>query len=130
MGAFRATRQEITARTVTSFLLFSPDFPRSVRYCIDQVDAALHRISGTSRGTYSNESERECGMMLCKLNFGKPEDVLEEGLHLFLDEIQAKLNKIAEEIFETYVLMPERIVTKLPEAPSLSAIQPIQEQVQ
>jgi uncharacterized alpha-E superfamily protein len=94
------------------------------------VDAALHRISGTSRGTYSNESERECGMMLCKLNFGKPEDVLEEGLHLFLDEIQAKLNKIAEEIFETYVLMPERIVTKLPEAPSLSAIQPIQEQVQ
>ena len=130
MGAFRATRQEITGRTVMAFLLFSPDFPRSVRYCIDQVDAALHRISGTSRGTYSNESERECGMMLAKLNFGKPEDVLEEGLHFFLDEIQSKLNKIAGEIFETYVLMPERIVTKLPEVPFLSTNQPAQEQEQ
>jgi uncharacterized alpha-E superfamily protein len=130
MGAFRSTRQEITARTVMSFLLFSPDFPRSVRYCIDQVDAALHRISGTMRGTYSNESERECGMLLSSLNFGNPEDVLEEGLHLFLDEIQATLNKIAEEIFETYVLMPERIVAKPTEIPSSLETQPTQKQTQ
>lgn len=130
MGAFRATRQEITARSVMSFLLFSPDFPRSVRYCIDQVDAALHRISGTSRGTYSNESERECGKMLAALNFGKPEDVLEEGLHEFLDGIQEKLNRIAGEIFETYVLMPERIQTKLPDVPIVPMSRPIQEQPQ
>lgn len=127
MGAFRATRQEITSRTVMAFLLFSQDFPRSVRYCIDQVDAALHRISGTSRGTYSNESERECGMMLATLNFGKPEDIPEDGLHLFLDEIQAKLNKIAGEIFETYVLMPERIESRMPEIPVLSTLRHIQE---
>jgi uncharacterized alpha-E superfamily protein len=113
-----------------SFLLFSPDFPRSVRYCIDQVDSALHRISGTPRGTYSNESERECGMMLSTLNFGKPEDITEEGLHEFLDGIQEKLNKIAEEIFETYVLMPERIESRLPEIPILSTIRHIEEQAQ
>jgi uncharacterized alpha-E superfamily protein len=122
MGAFRATRQEITARSVMDFLLFSPDFPRSVRYCIDQVDASLHRISGTSRGTYSNESERECGKMLSVLNFGKPEEVLSQGLHEFLDGIQTTLNSIAAEIFETYVLMPERLEPKVPElVPSASS---------
>ena len=68
--------------------------------------------------------------MLCTLNFGKPEDVLEAGLHLFLDEIQAKLNKIAEEIFETYVLMPERIESRLPEIPVVTTFRHIQEQAQ
>jgi uncharacterized alpha-E superfamily protein len=130
MGAFRATRHEVTARAVMTFLLFSPDFPRSVRYCFNQVDAALHSISGASRSTYSNESERECGMMLAKLNFGQPEDVLEEGLHCFLDNIQATLNRIGEEIFKTYVLVSELNVTKSPEALSLSADQSIQQQVQ
>ncbi len=117
MGAFRATRQDITAKSVMSFLLFSPDFPRSVRYCIERVDASLHRISGTKRGTYSNESERESGKLLCTLNFGTPDETLKLGLHHFLDEVQAKLNNISAEIFETYVLMQESISVKPPEPP-------------
>lgn len=109
MGAFRATGQEINSRTVMEFLIFSPDFPRSVRYCVDQLDMILHRISGTPRGTYTCGAERECGRMLSNLNFGSADDVEYKGLHFFLDEIQETLNRIGEEIFETYVLMPERI---------------------
>ncbi len=118
MGAFRATGLEINARTVMEFLLFSPDFPRSVRYCIGQIDAALHRISSTPRGTFSSEAERETGKMLCSLTYGDTSDVLKAGLHKFLDGVQATLNKIAEEVFETYVLLPNSI-DKLPveEAP-------------
>ncbi|MBC7979834.1 MAG: alpha-E domain-containing protein [Armatimonadetes bacterium] len=123
MGAFRTTRQEITAKSVINFLLFSPDFPRSVRYCIERVDASLHRISGSYRGTYANDSERESGKLLSSLNYGGVEDALDQGLHEFLDIMQAKLNKIAEEIFETYVLLPERIDLKPPEPrPVASAI--------
>ncbi len=117
MGAFRATRQEVNATSVMSFLLFSPYFPRSVRYCIERVDAALHRISGTPRGMYSNESERVSGKLLCALNFDTPDEVFKQGLHEFLDDMQKKLNLIAEEIFETYVLMPERFDLRPPEPP-------------
>ncbi len=109
MGAFRATRLEVNARTVMEFLLFSPDFPRSVRYCIGQIDAALHRISGTERGTFSSQAERETGKMLSTLTYGDSTDVLKMGLHQFLDEIQGTLNRIAEEVFQTYVLQPNSI---------------------
>ncbi len=123
MGAFRATGLEINARTVMEFLIFSPDFPRSVRYCISKINATLHRISGASHGTFSSEAERETGKMLASLSFGDPADVLEIGLHNFLDDIQATLNKIAEEVFATYVLLSDSI-DEIPNASAPSRISP------
>ena len=109
MGAFRSSQEEISARGVVNFLLFSPDFPRSVRYCIDRLDASLHRISSTPRGTFSNQSEREAGKLLAAVNFSSTDEVFDEGLHGYLDRLQTRCNRIGEEIFETYVLMPERV---------------------
>lgn len=109
MGAFRATQREISAESVVDFLIFSKDFPRSVRYCIEKVDRSLHLISGTPRGAFSNEAERESGRLLSDLNYGSTADVFESGLHDYLDALQGRFNHIGGEIFETYVLMPERV---------------------
>ncbi|WP_411827003.1 alpha-E domain-containing protein [Luteolibacter sp. AS25] len=127
MGAFRATRQEINAKNVASFLLFSPDFPRSVRYCIDRIDNCLHRISCSNRGTFSNESERESGRLLASLTYGTFDEAIEQGLHEFLDDIQGKLNTIAKHLFETYILMPE-LAGDVPIA-ELPAVKPSPEEV-
>lgn len=134
MGAFRATGLEINARTVMEYLLYSPDFPRSVRYCINKINATLHRISGSSHGTFSSEAEREAGRMLASLTFGDPADVLDMGLHNYLDGVQATLNKIAEEVFKTYVLVPEETDATPPQeksaepSPPEEKKQPLQQQ--
>jgi uncharacterized alpha-E superfamily protein len=134
MGAFRATGMEINARSVMEYLIYSPDFPRSVRYCINTINATLHRISGASHGTFSSEAERETGRMLADLSFGDPADVLEMGLHNFLDGIQGTLNKIAEEVFKTYVLISEETAATAkaepPEesSPATETKQPLQQQ--
>lgn len=108
MGAFRAAQQEISARSVTDFLIFNKDFPRSVRYCMERVDISLHQISGAPRGAFSNEAERESGRLLAELNFGSTDDVFKAGLHQYLDVLQGRFNTIGGEIFETYMLMPQR----------------------
>lgn len=121
MGAFRAEQRPINARGVVDFLMFSKAFPRSVRYCIEKVDISLHRISGTPRGAFSNEAEREAGRLLAELDFGSTEDVFISGLHDYLDALQGRFNHIGGEIFETYVLMPERLQNSpMPKPPSLS----------
>lgn len=121
MGAFRASGLELTAQTVVEFLIFSKDFPRSVRYCIEKVDISLHLISGTPRGSFSNEAEREAGRLLADLHFGSTEDVFKNGLHDYLDALQGRFNHIGGEIFETYVLMPERVqISPGPKPPTLS----------
>ncbi|MBC8128521.1 MAG: alpha-E domain-containing protein, partial [Gloeobacteraceae cyanobacterium ES-bin-144] len=84
LGAFRALNREINARGVVDFLVFSKDFPRSVRFCIESADISLHRISGTPGGTFSNEAERECGRLLADLNFGTTDEAFASGLHDFL----------------------------------------------
>lgn len=117
MGAFRAGHQEISARNVVDFLIFSPEFPKSIRFCVERLDTSLHRISGTPRGTFSNESEREAGKLLAAINYGSADDVFAEGLHGYLDGLQMRFNKIGAEIFETYVLLPERTVEE-PEEPA------------
>ena len=123
MGAFRSEHREISARGVVDFLIFSPDFPRSIRFCIERLDASLHRVSGTPRGTFSNESEREAGKLLAAINYSSTDDVFREGLHGYLDGLQTKFNAIGAEIFETYVLLPERTVEPPPApAPVRSAI--------
>lgn len=123
MGAFRAEQREITAKGVVDFLIFKKDFPRSVRYCIEKVDISLHRISGTPRGAFSNEAEREAGRLLSQLDFGSTDEVFETGLHDYLDALQGRFNHIGAEIFETYVLMPERVqIRPLPKPPTMSDV--------
>lgn len=109
LGSYRTSKRKIDARGVVDFLVFSSIFPRSVRFCIERVDISLHRISGTPRGTFSNEAERETGRLLAELNFGTSDDVSNGGLHDYLDSLQERFNRIGEAIFDTYVLMPERI---------------------
>jgi uncharacterized alpha-E superfamily protein len=109
LGAFRAFERAITARGVVDFLVFSKTFPRSVRHCIERVDVCLHRISGTPRGSFGNDAEREAGRLLADLNFGVTDDAFAGGLHGYLDALQTRFNRIGEAVFESYVLMPERI---------------------
>lgn len=109
LGSYRTSKRKIDARGVVDFLVFSSIFPRSVRFCIERVDISLHRISGTPRGTFSNDAERETGRLLADLNFGTSDDVSNGGLHDYLDSLQERFNRIGEAIFDTYVLMPERI---------------------
>ena len=109
LGAYRAFDRSITARGVVEYLVFSNTFPRSVRYCIDQADLTLHRISGRPRGTFSNHAERESGRLLADLNYTSTDEAFDVGLHKYLDGLQERFNRIGEAIFESYVLMPEQI---------------------
>ena len=123
LGAFRAVERKINARSVIDFLIFSGKFPRSVRFCMEKADHALHRISGTPRGTFCNDAEREAGRLLADLNFGSSEDAFRTGLHDYLDALQERFNAIGAAIFQSYVLMPEQVqVCPAEEFRSLSAL--------
>jgi uncharacterized alpha-E superfamily protein len=103
----RVNGTEFTLERVLEHLLFSTEFPRSVRFCVRTADELLHNISGTPTGMYSNRCEKLAGALLSRLNFSGPSDVLERGLHEYIDELQVALNETGQAIFEAYVLIPE-----------------------
>ncbi len=109
-SAFRAEfRGEVSLPNVMAFLLFSPSFPRSVRFCLRQIDGVLHAISGVPIGAYSNEAERLTGSALAQLNFSSVDSVWRTGLHDYIDDLQRQFNEIGQRVFETYVLLPSEI---------------------
>lgn len=100
---------QATMNQTAELLLFSRSFPRSARFCIKMMDELLHQISGVSAGQFSNEAERLTGSLLAHLNFSAMADVKNQGLHFFVDDFQARLNDIGQQIFESYVLLPKDI---------------------
>jgi len=94
---------QVEPRLVAEFLLLSEDFPRSVRFCVQHLNTALRRISGVAEGRFSNDAERHCGRLLAELQFSTGEEILNRGLHGYIDEIQTKLNAIGESLFQTYI---------------------------
>ncbi len=110
LSAFRQQfRGNLSLQNVGSFLLFSEDFPRSIRFCVRAIDHSLHAISGVPAGTFSNEAERLTGSTLAMVNFTNWNQVDSKGLHKTLDELQATLIDIGQRVFETYVLLPSEI---------------------
>jgi len=94
---------EVQPMLVTELLLLSEDFPRSVRFCVQQLNAALRRISGVSEGRFTNEAEKHSGRLLAELQYSTVSDIFDAGLHVYLDRFQAKLNKIGDALFQTYI---------------------------
>lgn len=87
---------------VADFLILHDEFPRSLRFCIDALDNALHRISGSPPSHYQNEAERLAGRLRSDLEFGTVDELFREGLHQFLDRTQSRLNEIAAACDKVY----------------------------
>jgi uncharacterized alpha-E superfamily protein len=93
-------------RLVAEFLLFNDSFPRSVRFCVSELNRALRRISGVAEGNFCNDAEKLTGRFLAELQFSTVDEIFDRGLHQYLDEAQTKLNDIGAALFRTYIFQP------------------------
>jgi len=93
----------IEPANIAEFLIFSDSFPRSIRYCVTQINARLHNLSGCPWGNYSNEAEKLTGKLLSDLTFSNIQDVISYGMHEWLDGCQARLNEISEATYQSYM---------------------------
>ena len=69
---------------VAEFVITHADFPRSIRFSVDSLDAALHRISGSGETHYANEAERLSGRLRSDLDYVTIGDIFKFGLHEYL----------------------------------------------
>ena len=99
---YRKRYHQITPQRVADFLIFDRYFPRAVRHCVMMADRALHAISDTPFGTFRNLAEKRLGKVKADLDFTELEEVMETGLHQFLDGFQMRLNEVGEAVFETF----------------------------
>lgn len=93
---------QIAAARVAEFLILHPSFPRSIRFCVDNLDRSLHHISGAGEPAFVNEAERLSGMLRSRLDYATVESIFSFGLHQYLDDIQKQLTDICDALGKTY----------------------------
>jgi len=96
---------EVHPRLVTEFLILNEDFPRSVRFCANELNTALRRISGVPEGRFVNDAEKLAGRLLSELQFSTVDEIFSRGFHQYLDELQLKLNSIGDALFSSYFFL-------------------------
>ena len=96
----------IVPNDVAAFLILDPTFPRAIRYCLIKGEDSLHTILGSDHGAYQNLAEKRLGRLRAELDFADIEECIAVGLHDFVDNFQAQLNRVGEAIFETFLASP------------------------
>ncbi len=117
---YRKRHGRISPRRVVEFLLLDREFPRAVHYSLLAVRDSLHAISGTPAGTFGNAPEQLPGQLCSDLSSASVDDIINSGLHEYLDDLQTKMNQLAGGIYETFFAF------KTPKQP----VRPVQHQTQ
>ncbi len=93
---------DVTPWGVAEFLICHAEFPRSIRFCLDRLDQALHEVSGTDAGSFSREPERLSGLLRSQLDYATIDGIFRQGLHEYLDGIQAQIIELDIAFQRTY----------------------------
>ena len=94
---------EVGPPLVAEFLLLNEDFPRSVRFCVGELNNALRKISGVAEGKFCNDAEKLAGRLVAELQFSTIDEIFAAGLHDYLDRLQTRLNDIGMALFNAYI---------------------------
>jgi uncharacterized alpha-E superfamily protein len=87
---------------VAEFLLLDATFPRSVRYCIDQSESSLYAITGRPLGTNLDSVQDKIARLHELLRGARIDEIVQRGLHQFIDDFQGSLNDIGAAIHHSF----------------------------
>lgn len=117
---YRKRHGRISPKGVVEFLLLDREFPRAIHFSVLAARDSLHAISGTPLGTFRYPPEKLLGQLCSDLSYASVDEIVNAGLHEYLDDLQNKMNQVGAGIHETFFAF------KTPK----SSKRPVQEQKQ
>src|SRR6266581_5990255 len=99
---YRKRHGRISPKGVVEFLLLDREFPRAIHCCLLAARDSLHAISGTPVGTFRYAPEKLLGQLCSELSFTSLDEIINAGLHEYLDGFQTSLNQLGAGIHETF----------------------------
>lgn len=94
-------------RDVARFLILDPYFPRAIRYCIYTARYSLRRITRILGA--GSASEEEFAKLESMLVDAQIQNILQSGLHEFIDTFQFNLNVVDTSLYKSYFAFRENL---------------------
>ncbi|MEN2283268.1 alpha-E domain-containing protein [Algoriphagus sp. SE2] len=109
-NSYRRLYGNIDPAGVVEFLVLNKYFPRSIYYCIKEAESCLLAISGNNSGGYQNSAEKAMGELRSKLEFAEVGEIINIGLHEYLDSLQLKINHISNQVNDNFFKIKDNVV--------------------
>lgn len=97
-----ASHRAPEASDAVAFIALAPDFPRSLRFCTREMDAAMHRISGTPWATFGNDAERRLGRLRALFDFTSIDEIWAGGVRVFGSTVRGEFELLSQDVEEAY----------------------------
>ena len=117
---YRKRHGRITPANVADFLILDRDFPRAMHHCLIQAEESLTAITGNRGGRVYTSAEQKLGRLRSELNYARIDDVIQSGLHEFIDQFQIRLNEVGGAVSETF-FAPEPVTPAATQSQSQSS---------
>jgi uncharacterized alpha-E superfamily protein len=95
----KSYRAQMDPAQVVEFLLFREDFPRSVLFCLRAAESGLAKLGPLGQVT---RPQRLLGRIRAELEFRDIDELLDEGLHAFLDRVQEQVWEVADAVADQF----------------------------
>ena len=107
---YRKKYGKLTASNIAEFLILDTQFPRSILACLIRAEKSLITLSGSSV-RFSNDAQKQLGALKSQLEYTDINDIIQRGMHEYLDDIQHKLNGISSAIYESFFSIEQHITS-------------------
>ena len=88
---------------VVEFLLLNPIFPQSVRFNVATAWRSLEAIAGPrSVASAEDPAVRALGLLRARLDYALVDEVLEEGLQAYLEDVQNRIAVVSDRVTRSY----------------------------
>jgi len=102
LGMYRRTHGRIEPNKVAQFLILNPIFPRSIRFCVNQVQECLEKMRKSEFDAGELPSEVLVAQLATRLNTVSIEEIIEQGMHAFIDQFQGAINQLGNTIYADF----------------------------
>jgi uncharacterized alpha-E superfamily protein len=97
---------DIQPSRVAEFLVFYSEFPRSIRFAVDMVQAELQKVAPEGNFHRNGRAERIAGRLRAYLDYGQVEEIMNDSIQVQFADIQRQCAEIHDAVFETYISYP------------------------
>jgi uncharacterized alpha-E superfamily protein len=97
----KAHTAEIRPMRVAEFLLLNPEFPHSIRFAVDRINAALN-VLGELTERSAKLPTRIAGRLRAQLSFSQIEEIMNQNVHSYLQTVRDSCVEIHSAIHEIY----------------------------
>jgi uncharacterized alpha-E superfamily protein len=104
VSAFEIYRQiysdQVTPKQVAQLLIFNKQMPRSLISCVNELIPLISEV----KNQQSKEIERLLGKLKASLDYSDIDEVFSQGLEEFIEEFLERINHIADEFSNAYLI--------------------------